>query len=172
VKTHMLIAITAFLLMQSLNAGQVNIAGKWKWEDASGGQSIVLDLKPSGATLSGTITMAQASLKTEPGAKSDYYLDTDSALNNIRALFFPPVTFHISDGRISGNTISFTQISRDSAPSAGFVQRAVAGGTERLLYTGQIDGDKIRFTREYRTAPGSPLVVGTHSVSFTVERMR
>src|SRR4051794_20712680 len=107
-------AAVIFLCMQSPSFGQSSITGKWKWEDAVGGQSIVLELKSSGPSLSGTITMAQASLKMDPDSRSDYYLNPETALNNMRSLFFPPVTFQISDGRVSGNTISFTQISHNN----------------------------------------------------------
>jgi len=161
----LIIAAWLLLFMQPIGAQQSSISGKWKWEDASGGQSIVLELKTSGSTLSGTITMAQAALKIDPNSKSDYYLNPDSAVNNLRALFFPPVTFRINDGRVDGNTISFTQISHNAAPAA-------TGGNEKLVYTGQVDGDKIHFTRESRQSPGGHPVLGTHVVAFTVVRVR
>lgn len=177
-KLHILtFATLLFLFMLPIGAQQSSISGKWKWEDASGGQSIVLELKASGSTLSGTITMAQASLKMDPNSNSDYYLDPDSALNNMRALFFPPVAFRINDGRIDGSTISFTQISRNAASAAapGFGGRGAASavsGNEKLIYSGQVDGDKIHFTREYRPNPGGHLVIGTHVVAFTVVRVQ
>jgi hypothetical protein len=177
------VAALLFLLMESLSAQQSDVSGKWKWEDASGGQSIVLELKSAGGGISGTITMAQAALKLDADAKSDYYLNPENATNNMRALFFPPVTFRITDGKITGNTISFTQVSHNAAQGngfggapgvfGGFGQRGPAGGgMEKLFYTGKIDGDTIQFTRESRPNPGGHLVVGTHAVTFSVTRVR
>ena len=186
-KLHKLpVCALVLLLMGSLSAQQPNVSGKWKWEDASGGQSIILELKSAAGGISGTITMAQATLKLDPDSKSDYYLNPENAMNNMRALFFQPVTFRIADGKITGNTITFTQVSHNGTPDnalggfgggpgffgGGGGQRGAANsGTEKLFYTGKIEGDTIQFTREQRPNPGGHLVVGIHAVTFSVKRV-
>jgi hypothetical protein len=116
-----------------------------------------MDFKTSGTGVSGTITMAQATLDAPVSdGKAAYFLGADTPNDKLRELYFPPVVFPIVDGRISGDKITFTQVS----------------GKLMLQYTGRIDGDRIQFTREYRASVGDPSVVGVHAVTFTVERVR
>ena len=150
-------AVFVAVFLPVLLAAQSTINGRWRWAATGGGQQIVMDFKTSGTGVSGTITMAQATLDTPvTDGKAAYFLSPDTPNDKLRELYFPPVVFPIEAGRISGNTLTFTQMS----------------GKLKLQYTGRIDGDRIQFTREYRATVGDPSVVGVHAVTFTVERVR
>ena len=149
---------------------QSSIIGKWRWHATGGAQEIILDFKVNGSRVTGTITMIQASL--QKSSEGGFFLDADTPFDDLRAIFFPPVTFPIVDGQLSANTVTFSQESHTLTQGFQFGAAARQPRVEKLFYRGEIDGDRIRFTRSYRATPGNPWIVGAHRVSFVVERVK
>jgi hypothetical protein len=157
----MLLALTPQSQAQSASA----INGEWRWHATGGGQEIVLEFKVNDSKLTGTITLIQSSLKLS--ANGSYFLDSDTPFDDLRALFFPPVSFPIVDGHVEGSTVTFIQTSHLGTSGRGQVSK-----TEKLFYTGHVDGDRIHFRRTYKQTPDYPWIVGEHSVSFDAERVK
>lgn len=61
----------------------------------------------------------------------------------------------ISDGKVSGDNISFT------------VTREIQGNTIKLVYKGKISGDEIKFTRTIEGGPGD-----APATEFTAKRAK
>jgi hypothetical protein len=138
---------------------QTTLNGKWVWTGTRGWQRFTLDLTASGNKLTGSIILG-------PGSKVSTAADWE--------YFFEPAVFSITNGIISGNRFTFEQILPGGPP------RSPAGGParhsgpraipERLVYSGEIQGNSILITREEPARLNDPFVLGSHRVRFTVHR--
>jgi hypothetical protein len=114
----MFMAFTA-LLCFTLVAAAADVTGKWTAETPGRNgtpQVTTFDLKADGAKLEGNVTTVRQ------GA---------------------PVVTPIADGKVDGDTISFTQT------------MTMGGNEVKLSYTGKVKGDSIEFTREGGRGPAT-----------------
>src|SRR5262249_39566306 len=152
---------------------QTGVTGTWTWKGAAGWQRILFEFKSEGNKLTGRISMGPRPAATSQALSRD----------ELWELFYDPVVFQISNGRVDGNTITFEQnvnVQKRSANLAlapiPFVGRGVFLGqppaSEKFTYTGVFRGDKIDFTREFTAARDNNWSLGRHKVEFTAERIK
>jgi hypothetical protein len=118
-----------FVSFGAMTALAADVSGKWTGTVTTprGDQPITFNFKVDGATLTGTIT-------THRG-------DNDR-------------TSDITDGKIDGANISFTQ------------KISFNGNDFTINYAGKVDGDSIKFTRTFPDRPDAP------ATEFTATRVK
>jgi hypothetical protein len=155
-KTMSIWALALVLLMPVRFSAESTIAGDWQWMGTSGWQKVTLHLEGQGTRITGKIRMG-------PGAEGirtpdDYW-----------RYFFETAVFPISNVKIEGNKISFEQLTPDLAYSSS-LPKVPDSSLDKFFYNGIIDGDRIRFTRQWTARPKAPFELGTHKVEFTMIR--
>ncbi len=164
-RVHTLILV---LLLSAQSRAPVStnrsIDGTWLWKAPGGWQRITLDLKTNAGKLSGTLVMG-------PGR------DRGSGKNSAWEYFFEPAVFPILRGSVAGNTIAFEQDLPILAPTQPVTNIVPAiAGTERLKYTGTLNGDSLMLVRENVPRPRErekekdPFAIGRHNMKFTMTR--
>ena len=122
--TKKLLFVFAILSALTLGLLAADVTGKWTWEQAGRGGGnptvITLTLKASGSSLTGTLS--------RPGRGGGAPMDSE-----------------ISDGKVDGNSVSFT------------VKQNMGGNEMVTPYKGTLDGDtlNLEFTRPGRNG-GEP----------------
>lgn len=132
-----------------------NVTGTWLWQGSAGWQRIELSLKSDGSKLTGVMTMGPGS--HEPASSAGFW-----------EYFFDPLDFRISNGSITGTSISFEQ-------SAYQLSTSGARPTQiRFIYTGVVNGDRIHMTREIVAGESEKKnlwQLGSHKVNFVLEKV-
>jgi len=155
------------LLTLTKSQSAANVTGTWEWEGTAGWQRIILTLKSDGSSLSGVIRMGPGS--HEPQTPADFW-----------EYFFDPVDFKISNGTVSGNSISFEHgylrapATIQSMPVFGAAQRPDAGmkATTKFIYRGLVQANEIVMTRELVADQKDPWLLGAHKVEFVLRRVK
>jgi len=144
----------------------INLTGTWEWQGPAGWQRILLTLKEENSRLSGVIRMGPGS--EEPAKPADFW-----------EYFFDPVDFRISNGTVSGNTITFEQIVwrrsqslRTSIWSVGPPSASGPVSETTFVYRGVVQFDQIVMTREVRSDKKDPWSLGVHKVQFVLKRVK
>jgi hypothetical protein len=147
--TKKLLFVFAILLAVAFVAAAADVSGKWTYEQPGRGGgnpiSVTITLKADGAKLTGTVPGGFGG-----GGRRGRGGDTSAAPTPPPA----PAPVEISDGKVDGNTITFT------------VKRETPNGTMTTSYKGTLDGDtlQLEITRPGRNG-GDP-----QTTKFTAKR--
>ena len=148
--TKKLLFVFAILLAVAFVAAAADVSGKWTYEQPGRGGNpvtVTITLKADGAKLTGTVLGGFGGGGRGRGRGGD---------NGSAAPTPPPAPtpVEISDGKVDGNTITFT------------VKREGPNGTMTTSYKGTLDGDtlQLEITRPGRNG-GDP-----QTAKFTAKR--
>jgi len=139
-----LVALSAVTLLFSASAGAADISGKWiasiTSPSGSPGGDRIFTFNVAGDKLTGTIinqTTVNATFEVEGQPKMTGKLTTQTGSET-----------EISEGKITGNEISFTTVSR------------MGQNEMKTTYKGTVSGNEIKFTTETPMPSGMPGMSG------------